>query len=73
MSQNHTPFGYRYENGACIIKIRLHPNKFQQAGITHLGKHTVTKSGYIIFEATLDLKGDQLKEFNQRMNKPAAQ
>ena len=71
MSQTYTPFGYRYENGACIIKIRLHPNKFQQAGITHLGRHTVTKSGYIIFEAQLDLKGDAFKEFNQRMKQPA--
>jgi hypothetical protein len=73
MPQNYTPFGYRYENGACIIKIRLHPNKFQQAGITHLGKHTVTKSGYIIFEATLDVKGETMQEFNRRMREPAAQ
>lgn len=68
--KTYTPFGYRYQNGQCIIKIRLKPEKFEKAGIQHLGTHTVSKSGYIIFEAVLDLKGEGIREFNRRMNQP---
>lgn len=70
MADNYTPFGYRYVNNTCIIKLRLHPKKFQEAGITHLGTHRTTQNGYVIFEATLDTKSDSFKEFTQRM-KPA--
>lgn len=70
MEKKYTPFGYRYENGQCIVKIRLKPERFANAGIADLGKVTPTKSGYIIFEASFDLKGDAFKEFNLRMKEP---
>jgi hypothetical protein len=66
-----TPFGYKYENGACTVKLRLHPKKFNATGIGNMGSHTVTQSGYVIFEATFDMKGEQFKEFNRRMKQPA--
>jgi hypothetical protein len=70
--KSFTPFGYRYENGQCIVKIRLKPEKFDASGIGPLGIHTITQSGYIIFEAQFDLKGEQFKEFTKKMKEPAA-
>lgn len=70
MEKKYTPFGYQYQDGKCIVKIRLKPEKFDKVGIAPLGRHTVTQSGYIIFEASFDLKSDQFKEFNQRMKEP---
>jgi hypothetical protein len=50
----------------------LKPEKFDASGIGPLGRHTITQSGYIIFEAQFDLKGEQFKEFTKKMKEPAA-
>lgn len=69
LKEQFTPFGYRYVQNQCIIKLRLKPEKFEQAGIGPLGTYRTTSNGYIIFEAVLDTNGEKMTEFNHRMNR----
>ena len=70
-TQQFTPFGYRYENDTCNVKLRLSAKKFEEAGIQELGNYRTTNNGYVIFEASFAVYGDKFKEFNRRMRQPA--
>jgi hypothetical protein len=70
-TQTFTPFGYRYENDTCNVKLRLSSKRFAETGLEELGNYRTTNNGYVIFEASFSVHGDRFKEFNRRMRQPA--
>jgi len=56
MTENHVKFGYHYQAGNVLIKLRLVSSKFFAVGMDKMGEYRTVKNGYVVFEALVPQK-----------------
>jgi hypothetical protein len=66
--ETFTPFGYRYDDNTCSIKLRFKADKFKESGLSEHGRYRYTSKGYIIFEITVSTKSDEFKQVTAKIN-----
>lgn len=60
---NYKPFGITYERNTCNINLRFKPEPFSKVKLNKLGAVRHSKTGYIIFEASLDTGSEEYSMF----------
>ena len=60
---NIKPFGITYEKNVCNINLRFKPEPFSKVKLNTLGKVRYSKTGYIIFEASLITSSEEYSMF----------
>jgi len=53
-----TPFGRSYSGNICTMKLKFHPKNWNKAPIL-VGKHRLTRNGYVLFECQLRAGTDE--------------
>jgi len=60
---NYKPFGITYERNTCNINLRFKPEPFSKVNLNKLGAVRYSKTGYVIFEASLDTTSEEYNMF----------
>jgi hypothetical protein len=64
---NQTPFGYRYQGNIWTIKLRFTQERFNELKISDWGIYRTTRSGHIIFEASVMIKSRGYNELKSKL------
>lgn len=60
---NIKPFGITYEGSTCNVNLRFKPEPFSKVKLDRLGRVRYSKTGYIIFEASINTKSEEYNMF----------
>lgn len=57
------PFGVTYEGNICNINLRFKPEPFSKVKLNKIGTFRYSKTGYILFQASLHTKSEEYSIF----------